>query len=154
MIDGKTYTMPGVIRFTVPAVPVAQPRQRQRIVNANGKTFASNYTPKNAPVNGFKASVQHAAAEVYRGAPLNVPLRMVLVFVMPRPKTMTWKNKPMPREPYAAMKNDWDNLGKSVCDALNKLLFVDDGLLVDVRVERWIAAGDEQPHVQVEVTQA
>lgn len=139
------------IRFTVPAVPIAQPRQRTRVVNANGKTFAQNYTPKTGPVQDFKATVRHAAAVAYSGAPLTCPLALSLTFVMPRPSSMVWKTKPMPREPYAVKKNDWDNLGKSVCDALNKLLYADDGLLCEVKVSRCIAAGDEAPHVEVEV---
>lgn len=139
------------IRFTVPAVPVAQPRQRVAIIGGHAKT----YTPTKHAVNAFKASVQHAWMDVYDGGePLSGPLAMRCVFVMPRPKAMLWKSKPMPRAPYTAAKNDWDNLGKSVSDSLVKLAYRDDGQLCRVLVERWIAAGDEQPHVEVTIEAA
>ncbi len=140
--------MPTKICFTVPAVPVSQPRPRAYIA---GQRARMGTVSDKHPVNGFKAAVMHQASLAYDGPPLAVPLAMTLVFVMPRPTTKVWKTKPMPREPYAAKKNDWDNLGKSVCDALNGTMYDDDGRLVDVRVQRWIAAGDEQPHVEVTI---
>lgn len=143
---------PGVIQFTVPAVPVAQPRQRTRIAKgANGKQYAQNYTPTGSPVNAFKATVRHAAELAYAGPPLQGPLAVSVVFVMPRPERLIWKTRPMPRVPYVASRNDWDNLGKAVSDALNKRLWNDDGQLCSVTVERWIAAGDEQPHCVVSI---
>lgn len=137
------------IRFTVPAVPVPQPRQRHRIVSAGTRLYTSNYTPSKHPVNAFKAAVQQAFAAAYKGPPLEGPLEMSMVCIFPRPKAKIWKSKPMPREPYVANRADWDNVGKAVSDALNGLAWRDDGQLVDVHVQRWIAAGDEQPHVEV-----
>lgn len=140
------------IVFTVAAVPVAQPRQRHRLAKtADGKAFTRNYVDGKHPVWDFKASVRHAAQAAYSGPPLDVPLVLNLVFVLPRPACLRFKKRPMPRVPYAGPRNDWDNLGKSVCDALNKILWTDDGRLAQVHVERWIAAGDEQPHVAVSI---
>lgn len=140
-----------MIAFRVPSVPTAQPRQRHRVVTIGGKPRAVNYTPARHPVNAFKAAVQHAFASGYEGPPLDGPLRMRIVCVFPRPKSKTWKRRPMPREPYTARRADWDNVGKAVSDALNGLAWRDDGQLADVRVERWIAAGDERPRVEVRV---
>lgn len=142
--------MSGTIRFTVPAIPVAQPRQRHRVIHSGGRAFAHNYTPKNDPVNAFKAAVQMAAAQIHHGAPLAGPIEMALTFVMPRPKAMLWKSKPMPRV-HDVRKPDRDNLMKSVQDALNGLLFVDDSQICDGPVRKFIAAGDEPPHVEIEI---
>ena len=142
------------IEFIVPCVPIAQPRQRHRIVHAGGKSFASNYTPKDDPVNAFKAAVQVAAAASYSGPPLAVPLIVDFTFLMPRPQALIWKTKPMPRCPCATKKNDRDNLMKSVQDALNGLLWADDGLIYDGRTTKLYAAGDEQPHVIIRVQSA
>jgi len=136
------------IEFNVPAIPKAQPRQRHRVVMSGGRAFASNYTPTRDPVNAFKASVQHAAASAHHGAPLEGPLRMSVVFVFPRPKGMVWKTKPMPRA-WHTPKPDRDNLMKSLQDALNGLLFKDDSQICSGPIEKFIAAGDEQPHVEV-----
>jgi Holliday junction resolvase RusA-like endonuclease len=107
---------------------------------------------KGHPIHDFKASVRHAFMDAYDdGAPMQGALTMLMVFVMPRPQAKIWKTRPMPREPYTASMNDWDNLGKGVSDALLGLAYRDDGQLSDVTVSRRIAAGDEMPHVEVEI---
>lgn len=151
--------MPEAITFTVPAVPVAQPRQRHRIVHAKGKAFTSNYTPAKDPVNVFKAACQIAAAEAYKGPPLTGPLEVWITFVMPRKKPSWLKKssrwfaewKAGDRVPHASTRNDRDNLMKSLQDALNGLLWQDDGFIYAGPVEKWLAAEDEQPHVHVTV---
>lgn len=141
--------MPESITFTVPAVPKAQPRQRHRVITtATGRSFASNYTPKNDPVNAFKACCQMAAQQAYSGAPLEGPLRAAFVFVMPRPKLA--KKFGTGRLPHAKAP-DRDNLMKSLQDALNGLLWSDDRQIFAGHVEKWVAAADEQPHVEVTV---
>jgi Holliday junction resolvase RusA-like endonuclease len=138
-----------MIEFTIPTVPVAQPRQRHAVHGGHVR----NYIPKDNPVWAFKAAAQVAVANAYQGAPLDHPLRVDLVFVMPRPKSMVWKRRPMPREPFGK-KPDRDNLEKSLYDALNGLLWRDDSLICDGRVQKVYAAGDEQPHVEVVVSEA
>lgn len=136
------------IEFVVPAVPVAQPRQRHRVVHAGGRAFAQNYTPARDPVNSFKAAVQLAASQAYCGAPLEGPLRMSAVFVFPRPKSMHWKTRPMPRV-WHTSRPDRDNLIKSVQDALNGILWRDDSQICAGEPVKLVAAGDEQPHVEI-----
>ena len=46
-----------MIAFTVPALPVAQPRQRHRVASIGGRMVAQNYTPTKSPANEFKATV-------------------------------------------------------------------------------------------------
>ena len=137
------------IAFTIPAVPVAQPRQR----HADRGGFIQSYIPKDNPVWAFKAAAQVAAAAIYSGPPLDKPLRVDLVFVMPRPKSMIWKKRPMPRAPFGK-KPDRDNLEKSLYDALNGRLWRDDSLICDGRVRKVYAAGDEQPHVEISICEA
>jgi Holliday junction resolvase RusA-like endonuclease len=143
-----------VIKFTVPAVPIAQPRPRA-VAGGGGSAYARMIEASSShPVYAFKASVRMAAAAAYEGPPLDVPLQMSLLFVMPRPQSMRWKTRTMPRAPYCAKKKDWDNLGKAVSDALNEVLYTDDGLLWNVNVTKVYAAGDEAPHVEVTVTRS
>jgi Holliday junction resolvase RusA-like endonuclease len=140
-----------MIAFTVPGIPVAQPRQRHRIIQAHdGRQFVGNYTPAKDPVNSFKAVCRLAASQVYQGAPLDEPIELKIVAVFPRPKGKIWKSKPMPRE-YKGSKPDFDNLGKSICDALNEVVWRDDSLVVDAHIVKCIAAGDEQPHVEIKI---
>lgn len=138
------------IRFNVPAIPVAQPRQRHRVITTGGRSFAHNYTPKNSPVNAFKATVQMAATGAYSGAPHDGPVRLAAVFVFPRPKAMCWKTKPTPRFQHCG-KPDADNVYKALVDALSGLIFVDDARVCEVVIHKVIAAGDEQPHCEIEI---
>jgi Holliday junction resolvase RusA-like endonuclease len=117
------------IRFRVPCVPVAQPRQRHRVITNGGRSFATNYTPKNDPVNAFKAACQLAASNVYRDAPLDCPVMVDLTFIFPRPKSVP-KRLGTGRLPHTC-KPDRDNLAKSFFDALNGLLYRDDSLVFD-----------------------
>lgn len=139
------------IHFNVPTLPIAQPRQRTRVTKArNGKTFAQNYTPKNDPVNAYKAALQQAATDAYSEAPLDSPLLLVVEFVLPRNKGLMWKKKPMPRMRHTT-KPDLDNLLKSTKDALSGVLFRDDKQVCSVQATKWIASGDEQPHVEIRI---
>lgn len=140
-----------MISFTVNSIPVAQPRQRHRIITTRaGQSFVGNYTPAKDPVNAFKAHCRLAASMAYKGAPLDEPLRLSIVAVFPRPKAKIWKSRPMPRE-YKGSKPDFDNIGKSICDALNELVWRDDSLVVEAKVTKCIAAGDEQPKVEIKI---
>ena len=136
----------------VPAMPVAQPRPRA--VSAGKHARMANVSARH-PIHDFKASVRLAWRERYGdGPPLSGRVTIACVFVMPRTKAMTWKTKPMPRVPYIARKNDWDNLGKAVSDALNGVAYEDDGQIWQAHVERWYASGEEAPHVKITITAA
>lgn len=110
------------LTFTVPGIPVAQPRQRHRVINQGGRTFSANYTPANSPVNAFRAAVAVCAHKAYDGPPLSGPVTLEISFVFPRPKSGKKHAGRMPK----ASKPDWDNLGKSVSDALTGILWLDD----------------------------
>ena len=139
------------VSFTVPTIPVAQPRQRHRVIQSGGRSFASNYTPKKDPVNTYKAAVQAAYCQVGSGRLLDEPCCVWLTFVMPRPKRLIWKTKAMPRQPHTA-KPDIDNLQKSTMDALNGLAFRDDSCCWWINAQKLYAAGDELPHVEIRLT--
>ena len=132
------------LEFVVPAIPIAQPRQRHALINGQIR----NFTPTDSPVNAFKATCRSSLAYVYNGPPVDGPIRMDLVFVYPRPRSMIWKSKPMPRA-WHAIKPDRDNGMKSIQDALEGLVYINDSQICAGSVEKWIASGDEQPHVEV-----
>ena len=133
--------------FTVPAVPVAQPRHRIGTVAGKAMAFEAK---KAHPIHAFKATVRMCASEAYGGPPAEEPLSVFLVFVLPRPKAKCWKTRPTPREPHVK-KPDCDNLAKGVMDALTGLLWKDDSQVFSINVAKYIASGDEQPHCNVAV---
>jgi Holliday junction resolvase RusA-like endonuclease len=135
-----------MICFTVPGVPVAQPRQRVRVAKIKGKFLAMNYTPKADPVNSFKAACKIAAQAAYSGPPLDCPLSVRLEFVFPRLKATKGQGRTS-----KTTKPDADNLAKSIMDSLNGQLWRDDSIICDLFASKRLAAVDEQPAVFVTV---
>ena len=129
------------IEFTVPAIPVAQPRARATAINGRARMYEAS---SKHPVHAFKATLRLAAAEAYKGPPLEGPLSAQILFVFPMKSQRIRKPK--------ATKPDCDNLAKSVLDALNGLMFGDDGQVVRLEVEKWHANGMEQPHVRIAIS--
>lgn len=127
----------------VPAIPVAQPRVKATTING----FARVYNPR-GPVDVFKSTVAMSVSRAYQGKPLESPFSVSIVFVFPRPSSMMWKRKPMPRARHST-RPDRDNLDKAVLDAMKGLVFRDDAQVCAGSIEKWIAAGDEQAHVTI-----
>ena len=129
------------VEFIVSAVPVAQPRQRHAMIAGHLR----NYTPTTHPVNAFKAACQLACPT---SEPFQGPVYLDLLFVLPRPQSMIWKRKPMPRVPHWK-KPDTENLVKSTQDSLSGKLFRDDSQVAHLVAHKVISAGNEQPHVVI-----
>ena len=127
--------------------PVAHPRQRHRIVRGD-KPWVHNYTPTKAPVNAFKAAAQTAFAAAHDAAPFDGPVWMEVLLLFPRPQSMMWKKRKMPRT-WHAKKPDLDNVVKSLKDALSGLAWRDDSQVCMLVVKKQVAAGHEQPSVDV-----
>lgn len=153
--------MTTIIEFTVPAVPVAQPRPRATLAHGGKGARIHEVTHiKNAatgerrphPIAAFKATVRLAAQAAYQGPPLEGAVVMTALFLMPRPGRLRWKSKPMPRCPHT-QKPDLDNLEKSLKDALKGIIWHDDSQVFDVCKQKFYAAGDEQPCVKVMVSE-
>lgn len=133
------------ITFTVPAVPVPQPRQRVAVIGGR----ARNYTPKTHSVQAFKKAVKIAARMAYRGELLDGPLRLHLQFVLPRPKRlkrgdMAWHH----------VRPDIDNLSKSVQDALTGVVWTDDCQVCENLSQKFYAKYGQQPYVFVKIEAA
>lgn len=143
------------IEFTIPAVPVAQPRPRASSFGGNVRvhevtSIKTKDGRKPHPIVHFKATVAMAASAAYRDTPLTVPVTVDVECVFPRQKNKIWKTRPMPRYPHVT-KPDRDNLDKAILDAITGIVLADDKQAFDGRVSKWHAAGDEQPHCRVTV---
>lgn len=136
-----------MIAFTVPDVPIAQPRPR---AVRRGDRAGMAGPNKKHPIHAFQATVRMAIEQAYQGPPLMGPLYVSLTFVMPRPSSMHWKKRPMPRAAHRK-KPDIDNLTKGVFDALHKLAWHDDSQVCRLEAAKVIASGDEAPHVVVRI---
>lgn len=138
------------IDFFVAGKPVPQPRPRAQIRWISGKPVPHIYTP-DADVVPWRKSVAFVASGAFKYAPLEGPLRLCLAFILPRLEkhfntTKTYGRRLRTDAPsWHAQKEqgDSDNLAKAVMDALNGVLFVDDGQVCQLYVEkRWSAVGE------------
>lgn len=143
-----------VLRLKIPAIPAGKPRPRstvragRAVVYDVRKVNKSDGRKVDHPSVTFAATVRHAVCQLYHGPPIEGALRLDLTFVLPRPKSLIWKTKPMPRVLHTS-KPDRDNLDKCVMDALTGLLWRDDCQVAGGELWKWIASGYEQPHVEM-----
>lgn len=139
------------LSFTVPAVPVAQPRAKASSFGGHTRMYTPTKTAsgKTHPIAAFKACVQLAFRQACSLSPHDGPLRLSMIFVLPRPQKLQKKSSPADRIPHT-VKPDADNLQKSVMDALSGLLFQDDRQVYSVMAWKWYAAKDEQPQVLIQ----
>jgi Holliday junction resolvase RusA-like endonuclease len=139
--------MATILTFEVPGEPRPHPRPRA----ASWGGHARIYTPK--PAQDRKYLIQQYAKEAMQGRPPHVgPVTVDLDFLMPRPKNMIWKKKPMPRVHHTKI-GDCDNLAKGVLDSLNGVVYLDDCQVWCLVVTKMVAAGGEAPatHIKVEL---
>jgi len=110
------------LAFTVPGPPRGKGRPRF----ARMGNFVRSYT--DAATASYENLIALAASEAHRGSPrLDGPLRVWLLFVLPRPKSAP-KRVTMP-----ATKPDLDNMAKAVFDGCNQAgVWADDSRVVEV----------------------
>jgi Holliday junction resolvase RusA-like endonuclease len=117
-----------MIEIVVLGTPVAKGRPRF------AKDTGHAYTPEKT--RNFEAALKYAAQEVMGPrAPLDGPLVVEMKIVMPIAKSWPKKRQKAARDgaERPIKKPDWDNFAK-VVDALNQVVWVDDGQVVDGRV--------------------
>ena len=135
------------MKFTIPGEPTG--KGRPRIIH-NGN-FSKAYTPEETELyeNLIKLEFQHAAnAEGF--VLTNEPVRVRIDAYYSVPKSTSKKRW---REMLAGWicptkKPDWDNIGKTICDALNGIAYKDDSQVVDGRVLKHFA---DIPRVEVQI---
>ena len=116
------------------------PKARPRATMISGKAIM--YTP--TQTKQFERYVKSVAAQHAPREPLIGALEVQLDFFLPRPKSLPIKIK------YHTKKPDIDNLAKSVLDAMEGIIYVNDAQVISllvtkdygaplckVRVEEW-----------------
>jgi Holliday junction resolvase RusA-like endonuclease len=130
----------------VPMGPVPQPRQRMGKIRFGRRAGRPvSYTPDDDPVHTYKQYVRLEAET--GGVVLSGAVELRLLFVLPRPMSIIWKTRPMPRK-WVGVKPDVDNLAKSTMDAMKGVWWVDDAQVAVLTVFKCYAAGGEEPFVE------
>lgn len=149
------------IDFFVPGLPKGQPRPRAFARKmGNGKFVARVFDAGTA--EAWKSSISAEAAQHKPAAPLAGPVRLRILFLMPRPRAHYKSGHPergltaKAPEQFTG-KPDVDNLAKAVMDALTQCgwFWYDDAQVVMLIVRKgyagvtgsgaWIEVGDVSP---------
>jgi Holliday junction resolvase RusA-like endonuclease len=104
------------------------------------------YTPEETVV--YEEFVRECFNEKYKGKSLTGELKLHVVAYFTIGQSL-----PKKKQQHMLMnlirpvkKPDWDNLGKIVSDALNKVAYHDDSAIVDAHVEKFYS---DEPRVEV-----
>ena len=125
------------IMFTVYGHPVAKGRPR---FSTRGK-FPVAYTPEKTKTYetevGMMAKAALGASEALEGA-----LEAFIYVTFPVPPSYSKKRTEacLSGLERPTKKPDWDNVAKSICDAINGIVYMDDTQIVDAHVTKVYAA--------------
>lgn len=125
--------------------PTAQ--KRHRTVRVAG--FNRNYDPSASDKKDFLSIVQDNAPD----KPYDMPLRLIVDAFFTRPKSHfgSGKNAGVLKETAPInhiSRPDWDNVGKFISDALNKIYWRDDSVLCEVGVRKRYS---ENPRIEIKI---
>lgn len=130
------------VQLTIPLEPKGKERPRW-----SPKTQRM-YTP--ATTTSYEDFIklvyrQNYGAEMF---PKDVPLDIRIRAYCPIPKsdTLTVRAKKMTGAIRPTVKPDWDNIGKIVADALNKVAYYDDAQIVDSQTRKFYS---DRPRVEI-----
>lgn len=143
MVNGRE-----TISLTIPGEPIAKPRAKGWF-NQKTKILHHYYSDKSG-IKGYEEYIRETCFKLFK-RPVDGPVEIEAEFIFPRPKAMIWKKKPMPRVDKIT-KPDYDNLLKSLTDAMNGVVFRDDGQVTRGSWKKSIAGGDEIPRTIVTIT--
>jgi Holliday junction resolvase RusA-like endonuclease len=136
-----------VVEFTIDGPPHGKGRPRFRRFG----NFVSTYT--DAKTKTYETLVKEAAKQAMGSSPpLEGPVRFDCLIMLPVPKSYS-KTRSMDclmgRE-WPLKKPDWDNVAKSVADAMNGVVFLDDTQIVIARIVKIYA---KDAGVEVKITE-
>lgn len=149
MTDGSTKVEDiKKVAFTIPG----QPFGKQRPKFSRAGAYVKTYTPDKT-VN-YENLVQWYYQQSANGYmfPDDAMLDVRIIAYYEIPKSASKKKQNLMREHKIrpAKKPDWDNIGKIICDSLNKIAYHDDSAVVDAQVRKFYS---DKPRVEVIIKQ-
>ena len=123
---------------------------------ASGARVPVTIHPNPKDTVNWRSDVKAAALAVFDGSGglLEGPLRMDVDIYVRRPKKLIWKKRPMPPV-FCDVKPDRSNVLKSLEDALEGVIYINDSQLADGRARKFYCAGpgygDVRPRTEVSV---
>lgn len=131
------------IHFEIPGKPFG----KQNPISRNFGKFSSTYLPEKT-VNYGVSVAQYFTRAYPEFTPLITPLRILIraYYLVPQSWSQKKKDKGLTNKIRPTTKPDWDNIGKIIGDALNKIAFCDDKQIVEGIV---VKIYSDRPRVEV-----
>ena len=127
-------SVPGGITFWAPGIPQPGGSKKAFYNPKAGRAYVVEDAKKNKP---WRATVQAFAMDAHQGKPLEGPLVVEVVMVMPRPAGHFGTKGVRPGAPrFPAVRPDASKLWRSTEDALSGILWRDDSQIVDQHVRK------------------
>ena len=135
------------VNFTIPGK--AQAKQRPKFNRFSGRA----YTPKQTvSFENWVKDCYFRSISSIDNKPTDKPLKVAITMYVeiPQSKSKKQKEKMLTGEIKPIVKPDVDNVAKSILDALNGIIYLDDKQVVDLRVRKQYA---EVPSVSVWISE-
>ena len=126
-----------MVNFSIDGPPHGKGRPRFRRFG----NFVQAYT--DAKTKSYETLVKEAATKAMGSSPpLEGPVKLDLIIRLPVPKSYPKKRSEacLNGSEWPTKKPDWDNVAKSVADAMNDIVFLDDTQIVIARVVKTYSA--------------
>lgn len=134
------------IKFSVPG----QPFGKQRPKFSRAGQYVKTYTPDETVSyeNLVKLMYQQAAKGKMFSEDAALDVRIIAYYEIPKSISKKKRKAMLEHKIRPTKKPDWDNIGKIVCDSLNKVAYRDDSAVVDAQVRKFYS---ENPRVDVSI---
>lgn len=134
------------IKFSVPG----QPFGKQRPKFSRAWQYVKTYTPDETVSyeNLVKLMYQQAAKGEMFSNDAMLDVRIIAYYDIPKSVSKKRRKAMLEHKIRPTKKPDWDNIGKIICDSLNKVAYHDDAVVVDAQVRKFYS---EQPRVDVTI---
>ena len=134
------------IKFSI----AGQPFGKQRPKFSRAGNYVKTYTPNETVSyeNLVKLMYQQAAEGKLFSEDAMLDVRIIAYYEIPKSISKKKRKAMLEHKIRPAKKPDWDNVGKIVCDSLNKVAYRDDSAVVDAQVRKFYS---ENPRVDVTI---
>ena len=134
-----------MIQLTIPGEPVPQPRQEHMIrYKANKQPYIVNYTSERHPVQAYKQAIALIAKQHCR-EPIDGPVEITINLFCTRPKSVKGST------PYKVTRPDLDNCVKAILDAMNKIVYPDDGRVFRLHAAKYYCEPGTEPRTEIAI---
>ncbi len=134
------------IKFSIPG----QPFGKQRPKFSRAGDYVKTYTP--GETVSYENMVKFMFREAAKGKMFKdgdmLDVRIIAYYEIPKSASKKKRGLMLEHKIRPAKKPDWDNIGKIICDSLNKVAYRDDSAVVDAQVRKFYS---EQPRVDVTI---